>query len=140
MSIRPIKAHNAFIFFSLINKRSYLITYAGILSCIADKVYLISVLTYFIIIAKTHYKERCAAHFSSKNSLVSSVWYQFSETFWQICSYEVVAVHFKPRKNILYIFWNIIKPTHCVPLNQMVRKSVITGFSSLLLTQSLIYI
>ena len=40
-SARPtLKAHNAFIFLILINKLSYLITYAGILNCTLDQVYL----------------------------------------------------------------------------------------------------
>ena len=36
-----LKAHNAFTFFILINKLSYLITYSDILSCIVDQAYLI---------------------------------------------------------------------------------------------------
>ena len=51
--IRQVKAHNGFVFFNLINKLSYLITYAGILWRIADQFYLIWVLTYYKIISKT---------------------------------------------------------------------------------------
>ena len=64
-----------------INKQPYLITYACILSCTVDQVYLIRVFKYYITIAKTHVNKGVLHIFRLKTVFFSQLWINFHQSF-----------------------------------------------------------